>query len=132
MLGGATIDTNGVTITGGNPAWTPTPRTTHRLGYRPADRDCLSAPLPRPPSSKSPPPIIDTRKLIRNATDYFEVADFEKALNAIRLICNQEQGYVFTQNSEKGANGKLQGTVVVKVVPGISIGSCCCFAAWAS
>ncbi len=30
----------------------------------------------------------------------------------------REQGYIFSQNSAKGANGKLQGTVVVKVLPG--------------
>ena len=66
----------------------------------------------------APAPVIDSRKLIRNAALDFEVASFEKALDTITQVAGEEQGYVFSQNSAKGPNGKLQGQVIVKVLPG--------------
>ncbi|HWB60674.1 MAG TPA: DUF4349 domain-containing protein [Chthoniobacteraceae bacterium] len=77
------------------------------------------APAPGKPGAPAatPAPVIDTRKLIRNAALDFEVASFEKALDTITQVAGEEQGYVFSQSSAKGANGKLQGQVVVKVLP---------------
>ena len=72
----------------------------------------------QPAPGATPAPVVDTRKLIRNATLDFEVASFEKALDVITSVAGEEQGYVFSQNSAKGANGKLQGQVIVKVPPG--------------
>ncbi|HWB58561.1 MAG TPA: DUF4349 domain-containing protein, partial [Chthoniobacteraceae bacterium] len=63
------------------------------------------------------PPIIDTRKLIRTASLDFEVPAFDKAVQTISNIATEERGYIFTQNSGKAANGKLQGEIVVKVTP---------------
>ena len=59
----------------------------------------------------------DSHKLIRNANLDFEVDHFEKAVDTIAAVAGEEQGYINTQNSEKGANGKLQGEIVVKVLP---------------
>ena len=70
-----------------------------------------------PAPAATPAPVIDTRKLIRNAALDFEVGSFEKALDIITQVAGEEQGYVFSQNSAKGANGKLQGQIVVKVLP---------------
>jgi len=59
----------------------------------------------------------DTRKLIRNANLDIEVDHFDKAVETIAAVAGEEQGYVATQNSERGANGKLQGQIVLKVLP---------------
>jgi len=60
---------------------------------------------------------IDTRKLIRNAQLDLEVKSFQAAMDQITALTKAAGGYVDTSNSQKGGNGKLQGTVVVKVLP---------------
>jgi hypothetical protein len=62
-------------------------------------------------------PAIDTRKLIRNAQLDLEVRSFQNAMDEITALTKAAGGYVDTSNSQKGGNGKLQGTVVVKVLP---------------
>jgi hypothetical protein len=57
------------------------------------------------------------RKLVRNATAELEVASFEEAVQKITSFAAEEKGYVSTSSSEKQANGKLSGQVVVKVLP---------------
>jgi len=59
----------------------------------------------------------DTRKLIRNAQLDLEVKSFQSAMDQITALTKAAGGYVDTSNSQKGGNGKLQGTVVVKVLP---------------
>lgn len=58
-----------------------------------------------------------TRKLVRNATAELEVVSFEEAVQKITGFAAEEKGYVATSSSEKQANGKLSGEVVVKVLP---------------
>ena len=60
---------------------------------------------------------LANRKLIRNAQVELEILSFDTAVQKITAFANEERGYVATTNSEKQANGKLRGTVVVKVVP---------------
>ncbi|MEY2507368.1 MAG: hypothetical protein QOH01_1697 [Verrucomicrobiota bacterium] len=57
------------------------------------------------------------RKLIRNATAELEVASFDDSIQKITAFVSEEKGYVATTNSEKQANGKLRGEIVVKVLP---------------
>ena len=57
------------------------------------------------------------RKLIRNAQVEVEIASFDDAIQKITALTNEERGYVATTSSEKQANGKLKGQVVVKVLP---------------
>lgn len=57
------------------------------------------------------------RKLIRNATAELEVASFDESVQKITAFAAEEKGYVATTNSEKQANGKLRGEIVVKVLP---------------
>ncbi|HEV2842043.1 MAG TPA: DUF4349 domain-containing protein [Chthoniobacterales bacterium] len=57
------------------------------------------------------------RKLIRNATAELEVVSFEEAVQKITSFAAEDKGYVATSSSEKQANGKLSGEVVVKVLP---------------
>jgi hypothetical protein len=58
-----------------------------------------------------------TRKLIRNATAELEVVSFDESIQKITAFASEEKGYVATTSSEKQANGKLRGEIVVKVLP---------------
>jgi len=68
-------------------------------------------------SDSTAPSPVDQRKLIRNASVQYEVADFQRATDSLAVLLSGEQGFVATQNSDRGANGKMEGTVVVKVPP---------------
>jgi hypothetical protein len=62
-------------------------------------------------------PQLVNRKLIRNAIVELEIVSFDNAVQKITAFANEEHGYVATTDSEKQANGKLRGQVVVKVLP---------------
>src|SRR5882724_8556491 len=70
-----------------------------------------------PKPAETPPSASANRKLIRNATVELEIVSFDDALQKITAIANDERGYVATTSSQKQANGKLSGEVVVKVLP---------------
>src|SRR5881227_1969722 len=63
------------------------------------------------------PAALANRKLIRNATVDLEIVSFDDALQKITAFANEERGYVATTSSEKQANGKLKGQIIVKVLP---------------
>ncbi|PYI59045.1 MAG: hypothetical protein DMC59_06835, partial [Verrucomicrobia bacterium] len=63
------------------------------------------------------PSEVTNRKLIRNATVQLEIGSFDDAVQKITAFANEEHGYVATTDSQKQANGKLRGEVVVKVLP---------------
>jgi len=65
----------------------------------------------------NPLSATDQRKLIRNANVELEIISFDDAVQKITAFAKEERGYVATSNSEKQANGKLRGEVVVKVLP---------------
>jgi hypothetical protein len=60
---------------------------------------------------------LANRKLIRNATVELEIVSFDDAVQKITAFANELRGYVATTNSQKQANGKLRGEVIVKVLP---------------
>jgi anti-sigma factor RsiW len=64
-----------------------------------------------------PAPELANRKLIRNATVELEIVSFDDAVQKITTFANEDHGYVATTNSDKQANGKLRGKVVIKVMP---------------
>jgi Domain of unknown function (DUF4349)/Putative zinc-finger len=66
------------------------------------------------PSSVGP---TTNRKLIRNATAELEVISFDESIQKITAFASEEKGYVATTSSEKQANGKLRGEIVVKILP---------------
>jgi anti-sigma factor RsiW len=70
-----------------------------------------------PSSAETPAPELANRKLIRNATVELEIVSFDDAVQKITAFANEERGYVATTNSQKQANGKLRGEVIVKVLP---------------
>ena len=70
-----------------------------------------------PKSVETPAQEVANRKLVRNATVELEIVSFDDAVQKITAFANEEHGYVATTSSEKQANGKLRGEVVVKVLP---------------
>src|SRR5205807_59764 len=66
---------------------------------------------------ETPAPEVANRKLIRNATIELEIISFDDAVQKITAFAKEERDYVATTSSEKQANGKLRGQVVVKVLP---------------
>jgi anti-sigma factor RsiW len=67
--------------------------------------------------AETPAPELANRKLIRNATVELEIVSFDDAVQKITAFANEDRGYVATTNSQKQANGKLRGQVIVKVLP---------------
>ena len=57
------------------------------------------------------------RKIIRNGQMEFEVEKFDSALAIVTKIVSEAGGYVASTNSDKLPNGKVKGTVVVRVPP---------------
>ena len=66
---------------------------------------------------ETPAPELANRKLIRNANVELEIVSFDDAVQKITAFAKEERGYVATTDSQKQANGKLRGQVVVKVLP---------------
>ncbi len=57
------------------------------------------------------------RKIIRNGEMEFEVDSFDSAFLTVNKIVTEEGGFVSSTSSEKIANGKVRGTVAVRVPP---------------
>jgi hypothetical protein len=62
-------------------------------------------------------PALANHKLIRNANVELEIVSFDDAVQKITAFAREEHGYVATTDSQKQANGKLRGQVVVKILP---------------
>src|SRR5262245_46105915 len=70
-----------------------------------------------PSSAQTPAAGLANRKLVRNAAIELEIISFDEAVQKINAHANEEHGYLATSSSEKQANGKLRGEVIVKVMP---------------
>jgi hypothetical protein len=70
-----------------------------------------------PSAAETPAAAVANRKLIRNANIELEIISFNDAVQKITAFATEDRGYVATTNSQKQANGKLRGHVVVKVLP---------------
>ncbi len=57
------------------------------------------------------------RKIIRSGELEFEIDSFESSVAVLTKVTVEEQGFVATVNSEKLPNGKVRGTVVLRVPP---------------
>lgn len=60
---------------------------------------------------------VQQRRIIRSGDMEFEVDGFDAAVDKVTKIANEEQGFVGTVNSEKLPNGKVRGSIVVRVPP---------------
>lgn len=68
---------------------------------------------------EKPQPVVVQRKVIRSGEIEFEVVSFDSAVAAVTKLVGdiKEGGFIATINSEKLANGKMKGAVVVRVPP---------------
>jgi hypothetical protein len=70
------------------------------------------------PPQPAPDPAARRKIVIRTGEIEFEITSFDSGVAAVtRLVNDIKGGYVDTVNSEKLANGKVRGTVVVRVPP---------------
>jgi hypothetical protein len=86
-------------------------------GDRSDDPGALGGNKVESPAVPAPVTPADSRKLIRNAQLDLQVVNYEAAVQRLTALAAEEHGFVATQNSAKLPNGKLQGTVVIKVLP---------------
>jgi Domain of unknown function (DUF4349) len=98
-------------------AKTEQPAETETQELAAGDENFARAEEPQQNPIESPPAALANRKLIRNAEVELEIVSFDAAVQKITALANEERGYVATSSSEKQANGKLRGQVIVKVVP---------------
>jgi hypothetical protein len=96
---------------------TAKPEAAESSAFAPSPENFASAEIAQARQPETPAPELANRKLIRNATVELEIASFDDAVQKITAFANEEHGYVATTNSQKQANGKLRGQVVVKVLP---------------
>ncbi len=61
--------------------------------------------------------IIEGRKVIREGTIEFEVDSFDSAFATISKITTEEGGFVAAADSDKLPNGKVRGSITVRVPP---------------
>ena len=70
-----------------------------------------------PPQAKPAPQPAIQRKIIRSGQMEFEIEGFDSTVAVVIKIAREEGGYVSTVNSEKLANGKVRGSLVVRCPP---------------
>jgi anti-sigma factor RsiW len=99
------------------PTKTAQPAGTETQEFAASDENFANAEEPRQNPIESPLGALANRKLIRNAEVQLEIVSFDDAVQKITAFANEERGYVATSSSEKQANGKLKGEIVVKVLP---------------
>jgi hypothetical protein len=98
------------------------------LGGGKLAKDAKETPTPPPPPGKSddqklpaekPPEQAGPRKIIiRTGQIEYEVQSFDAAVATIaRLVKSIKGGFIATVNSDKLANGKVRGSIVVRVPP---------------
>jgi hypothetical protein len=103
-------------VTTAAPAKMAQPEATETGGFASPENFARAEVAEQKPAETLAPASVN-RKLIRNATVQLEIVTFDDAVQKIAAFASEEHGYVATTNSEKQANGKLQGQVVVKILP---------------
>jgi hypothetical protein len=68
-------------------------------------------------TSPTTAPAFDTRKIIRNGTMEFEVDRFDSAQVNITKIVSEMGGFVGTTESTKLPNGKVRGSIALRIPP---------------
>jgi hypothetical protein len=73
---------------------------------------------PKEPQKADPQqPEPPQRKVIRTGEVEYEIDSFDASVRTINKLVEEEGGYVATENSDKLPNGKVRGTVVLRVPP---------------
>jgi anti-sigma factor RsiW len=99
------------------PAKAAQPEATETLGFSTSPENSVRAEVAEQKPAETPASELANRKLVRNATVELEIVSFDDAVQKITAFANEDRGYVATTNSQKQANGKLRGQVIVKVLP---------------
>jgi glycine cleavage system regulatory protein len=80
-----------------------------------------SAPEKRPRQDDKKPPAQDPpapqRRITRQGELEFEVDSFDSSVDKVSRIVAEEKGFVATVNSDRLPNGKVKGTIVLRVPP---------------
>ncbi|HEU4339729.1 MAG TPA: DUF4349 domain-containing protein, partial [Planctomycetota bacterium] len=63
------------------------------------------------------PPVVDDRKIIRNADLHLEVEKYDDAYKAIGEITRAKKGFIAGASTTKLANGKIRATVTLRIPP---------------
>jgi hypothetical protein len=83
-----------------------------------APAEVPGAPAPADAEPKQPADVEPSnRKVIRNGQMEFEVDRYDAAFAQVSKLTTENGGYVGTTDSEKLPNGKVKGTVIVRVPP---------------
>ncbi|MFA5794553.1 MAG: DUF4349 domain-containing protein [Candidatus Brocadiia bacterium] len=61
--------------------------------------------------------LLINRKIIKSGSLQFEVEIYEVAYQKVVVVLTQENGYIASSQSSKLANGKVQGEIVIRVLP---------------
>jgi hypothetical protein len=100
-----------------SPVTTPPPSASDAQAQKAAE----GAPAQTAPPPATPPETqqnaLESRKIIRQGEMAFEVDSFDSTVMNIGKIVAEEGGFVATTDSDKLANGKVRGTVVLRVPP---------------
>ncbi len=97
-------------------------RATVTAGMLEATADVETQPLPGQKRAageqqNSPADPAAGRKVIRSGDMTFEVDSFDSTVTTLTKIVDEEGGYVSTIDSDKLANGKVKGTIILRVPP---------------
>ncbi len=76
-----------------------------------------NAPVAVVPAAPPTAPAVDNRKIIRTGEMEFEVDRFDSAVAVVSKIVSDEKGFVATTASDKLANGKVRGQIIVRIAP---------------
>jgi glycine cleavage system regulatory protein len=71
----------------------------------------------RAPASPPPPPVQDTRKIIRTGDVALEVDSYDATYTKLSDLMTAEKGQISSANTQKMANGKIRATVILRVLP---------------
>src|SRR5262245_43208524 len=77
-------------------------------------KDQSKGPEPKP---GEPAPVVDDRKIIRNADLHLEVDKYDDAYKAISEITRAKKGFIAGASTTKLANGKIRATVTLRIPP---------------
>src|SRR5262249_21374203 len=84
----------------------------------PAPIDGPRSDKPVVPPEALPDPAAPRKVIIRTGDIEFEIESFDAAVVSVnKLIGSIKNGYVVTKNGERQANGKVKGSVVVRMPP---------------
>ncbi len=87
----------------------------------PANAPTPSTPALEPaatqPTQSQASPEIAERKIIRNGNVEFEVRSFDDAFATVSSVTREEGGFISATSSDKLANGKVRGSITLRVPP---------------